>query len=133
MVKIMKEFLNIVNNIHDAIQNSVGGLGTGINDKQLHFIVIGIIGMVIFFATQALFKWLSKYSITAISFIYSLTVLTVIVFAIEIEQWLTKRGNMQFGDIVAGMNGFFYLFCVYLAIRFVIFGVKKIITIAKEK
>ena len=133
MKELLYTIIEIISVLHTKLLALNDAYEYNFTDKQLHFIVIGIIGMVIFFATQALFKWLSKYSITAISFIYSLTVLTVIVFAIEIEQWLTKRGNMEFGDIVAGMNGFFYLFCVYLAIRFVIFGVKKIITIAKEK
>lgn len=133
MVELMKHLIDIVNNIHDFIQNLIKVFGANLTDKDLHFIVIGIIGIIIFFITQALFKWLSKYSITAISFIYSFTVLTVIVFAIEIEQKITKRGNMEFGDIVAGMNGFLFLFFIYVVIRVVVYCIKKIISIIKEK
>ena len=65
-------------------------------------------GMGGFVVVQFLFRFLSKWSITVISFIYTLTVLLVIVFAIEIQQKITGRGNMEFADAVsrtAGISG----------------------------
>lgn len=124
MAEIIKILMGIVNNVHDALQDISDGLNINFNDKQLHFIIIGIVGIVIFAFTQALFKWLSKYSITAISFIYTFTVLLVIVFAIEIGQKITNRGNMEFADIVAGIIGFMYLFAIYLVIKLLVYLVK---------
>ena len=51
-------------------------------DKQLHFLVIGIIGMLILVIIYPLFKILSENHILAIAFIYVFTVIVVITFAI---------------------------------------------------
>jgi hypothetical protein len=125
MVEIIKIFIAFINNLHDSIIHNDSFFN--FTDKQLHFIVIGIIGAIIFAITQSVFKKLAKYSITAISFIYTFTLLIVIVFGIEIEQKITKRGNMEFNDILAGLYGFLYLFAIYLFIRFVVYFVKKYI------
>ncbi|MBL4931290.1 hypothetical protein [Clostridium paridis] len=117
MAGVIKFLMNVVNNLHDFLQKIFNKMGVGLNDKQLHFIIIGLLGICIFAITQLAFKKLSKYSITAISFIYTFTVLVVIVFAIEIGQKITKRGNMEFEDIVAGLMGFLYLFIIYLIIK----------------
>lgn len=81
--------------------------------------------MVIFLIVNLLFKYIAKYSISAISFIYTFTVMVVFVFAIEIEQKITKRGNMEFKDITAGLWGFLEFFGMYLAIKLVIYLIKK--------
>lgn len=52
--------------------------------------------------------------------------MVVFVFAIEIEQKITKRGNMEFKDITAGLWGFLEFFGVYLAIKLVIYLIKKL-------
>ncbi|GFP74121.1 hypothetical protein [Clostridium fungisolvens] len=125
MVAIIKALMRAVNDIHDVFIQKAQGSGYNLTDKQLHFIIIGIIGILIFAGTQMLFKWLAKYSITAISFIYTFTVLLVIVFGIEIEQKITKRGNMEFADIVAGIWGFLYIFIIYLIIRIAVYLIKQ--------
>jgi hypothetical protein len=123
--------MQAMNDIHDIIIDS-SFLGK-YSDKQLHFIIIGIIGIIIFAATQLLFKWLAKRSITAISFIYTITVLIVLVFGIEIQQKITGRGNMEFNDILAGIYGFMYIFFFYLVVKLLIYVIKKYIFGNKEK
>lgn len=125
MLELLKLFTSIINYAHDAIVNFVRARGYNLTDKDLHFIIIALMGLTIFICVQILFKFLSKYSITAISFIYTFTVLVVIVFAIEIQQKLTNRGNMEFADIVYGLYGFLCIFAVYLLIKGVIWAVKK--------
>jgi len=125
MVELLKLTADFINDLHDAVLDIVEIAGYSLNDKQLHFIFMALIGIIIFGFTQVIFKWLAKYSITAISFIYSLTVMIVIVFAIEIQQKLTNRGNMEFADIAYGLYGFIYVFCIYLFIRLVIHLIKK--------
>jgi hypothetical protein len=129
LVNIIKELIKLMNDIHDTIIHKahIGGF----SDKQLHFIIIGIIGAIIFAGTQMLFKWLAKRSITAISFIYTFTVLVVLVFGIEIEQKITGRGNMEFNDILAGIYGFLYIFSFYLVIRLIIYICKRYILVEK--
>ena len=98
--------MDAANDIHDAILDS--NKLAQFNDKQLHFIIIGIIG-IHFATTHTLFKWLQG-SITAISFIYTMTVLIVLVFVIEIQQ------SLQWGKWVDDMLQYivFYLFIIYL-------------------
>jgi hypothetical protein len=114
---VIKFFADAVNNLHDLLIVIVQLFGLEVTDKQLHFWVIGVFGMVSFTFVQIFFKWMAKYSITAISFVYTFTILIVIVFAIEIQQKVTNRGNMEFQDAVIGLWGFCVLFFVYLAIR----------------
>lgn len=124
MVEILKLVASFINDLHDKVLDIVSIAGYPLNDKQLHFIFMASIGIIIFAFTQLIFKKLSKYSITAISFIYTLTVMIVIVFAIEIQQKITNRGNMEFSDIAYGLYGFIYIFLIYLLIKFIIIAIK---------
>lgn len=124
MVEILKLTASFINDLHDKVLDIVSIGGYTLNDKQLHFIFMALIGIIIFAFTQVIFKALAKYSITAISFIYSFTVMVVIVFAIEIQQKITNRGNMEFADIVYGLYGFIYLFLIYLLIKYIIILIK---------
>jgi len=112
--KALKIMTSIVNYFHDNLVLLTQRLGLHFNDKQLHFLVIGILGMILFIFVNMLFKVLIRYSLRAISFIYTFTVLIVLVFAIEIEQKITGRGHMDFQDIVNGLWGFLVAFALYL-------------------
>lgn len=133
MIELLKAIADIINNIHDKVTDIVQISGLGFNDKQLHFIAMALIGIVIFAITQLTFKKLAKYSITAISFIYTFTIMIVIVFAIEIQQKLTNRGNMEFADIAYGIYGFIYIFSIYLAIKLIYMLIKNQVTKLKVK
>ncbi|WP_246942801.1 hypothetical protein [Bacillus pinisoli] len=114
MKEIIRSIANLVNDTHDIIMELSLTLGLNLTDKQLHLWVMGIIGIFIFFNVQILFKLLAKWSITLISFIYTFTVIVVIVFTIEIQQKITGRGNMEFADAVIGIYGFLIFFFLYL-------------------
>ncbi|HEX6593803.1 MAG TPA: hypothetical protein VF095_04355 [Bacillota bacterium] len=109
---------HIINDIHDLL---VDRFGLHMTDKELHFWVFGIVGIVTFFIVYALFKVIStmKWSIMILSFIYTFTVMIVLVFAIELQQALTNRGNMEFADAVMGLWGFFVFFAVYAVVALV--------------
>lgn len=86
-------------------------------DKELHFIVIGILGMAMLLVVYPIFKALSKNHVMVIAWIYVFTLILVITFAIEIGQKVTNTGAMEFADIVFGVVGFLTLFIVFLIIR----------------
>lgn len=125
MIKILKMIVEIINELHDIFTKFFRGVGMQFSDKQLHFIIIGVIGMFIYLVVDKLFKAISKDSISVLSFIYTVTVLMVIVFGIEIEQKITNSGNMEFADIVAGLWGFTAFFVAYLIIYGSILLIKK--------
>lgn len=133
MTELLKLLALLTNEAHDLLIKFSRLLGFSYNDKQLHFIIVGIIGMITFFIVHAVFKALSKISITAISFVYTFTVMVVFVFAIEIQQKITKRGNMEFEDITAGLWGFIEFFAIYAALRLLIFAVSKFIESLKKE
>lgn len=58
-----------------------------------------------------------------IAWIYVLTLIIVITFAIEIGQKVTGTGNMEFADIVMGVFGFIVMFLVFSVVR----GIYKLI------
>ena len=107
----------IINSIHDIIMEMSNSAGFNFTDKDLHLWVFGIIGIISFGFIHTLFKFLSKYSITAISFVYTITVMVVLVFAIEIQQKITGRGQMEFDDAVIGLWGFLLFFAVFLVLK----------------
>src|SRR5699024_4110885 len=89
-------------------------------DKELHFWVFGIVGIVTFFIVYVLFKVIAnmKWSIAILSFIYTFTVMVVLVFAIELQQALTYRGIMEFADAVIVFWGFLVFFAGYAVVAF---------------
>lgn len=115
----------VVNNIHDKL-NDIFGLQ--MTDKELHFWIIGIIGIITFFVVYGCFKIVEKmkWSITILSFIYTLTVMVVLVFAIELQQAITNRGNMEFEDAVMGIWGFLVFFMVYCLLAVIVYLLVKI-------
>lgn len=87
-------------------------------DKELHFLIIGLMGMGFIFVVYPVFKWLAKRNhIMTIAWIYVFTLIIVITFAIEIGQKVTDTGTMDFADIVFGVVGFIVMFAVFSVIR----------------
>jgi hypothetical protein len=119
-IKLLAE---AVNGLHDIlIRISNNALGLNLTDKDLHFWIMGVIGIGVFFFIFAVTKWLSKmpFGITMISFLYTMTFMFVLVFAIEIQQAITNRGNMEFADAAIGLWGFLVLFMVYGALALLV-------------
>lgn len=112
MREVIGTMAEIVNTFHDILINL---FGLHMTDKELHFWIIGIIGMIIFLIVYVSFKIVEtmKWNITILAFIYTFTVVVVVVFAIELQQAVTNRGNMEFADAIAGLYGFLVFFGVY--------------------
>ena len=89
-----------------------------LSDKMLHFLVIGVLGMLIVFVIHPLFTQLAKHDhVLVITWVYVFTLILVLTFAIEIGQGYTGQGTMDFEDIVFGIGGFILLFLVFAVIR----------------
>ena len=110
---------------HDAIMTLNDSFETNFSDKELHFLVIGAMGLVLIMLVYPVFKLLARHNrVLVITWIYALTVLVVLTFAIEIGQSVTGMGTMEFGDVVAGMGGFFAVSAVIAALHLVLWSVK---------
>jgi hypothetical protein len=118
----MKEFIYkaiyLIAEIHDRILSMNDEGGWYFDDKQLHFIVIGIAGMAGILICYPLFKALAKHGHTmVIAFIYVFTLILVLSFAIEIGQWYSGTGAMDPEDISYGLAGFLAMFVVFAVLR----------------
>jgi hypothetical protein len=122
MVEVLRWMVSVVNQLRDFLLLAVRKLGLRLDDKQLHFWVLGLIGIALFVAVDAAFRWVSKWSVSAISFIYTMSMLVIVALAMEIQQQITRRGALDFNDILAGIWGFVTLFCLYLLVRMAVHG-----------
>ncbi|MGM0889998.1 MAG: hypothetical protein ACQEW5_24335 [Bacillota bacterium] len=116
MKEIIQILAEIVNNLHDFILFFVSDtLNSNATDKDLHFWIMGIIGIIIFLFVLFLSNLIARmrFGITILSFLYTFTVMVVLVFAIEIQQALTSRGNMEFQDAAIGLWGFIVFFMAF--------------------
>lgn len=127
----MKEWLYkivfLIARIHERILSWNDTYEYHLSDKQLHFIVIGALGLGMIFVIYPFFKWLARRDhIMVISWIYVFTLLVVLTFAIEIGQKLTNTGIMEFSDIMFGLVGFFVMFGIFGTLRAIVKGIKKL-------
>ena len=118
---------------HDAIMTLNDSFETNFSDKELHFLVIGAIGLGLILFVYPVFKLLANRNrVLAITWIYALTVLTVLTFAIEIGQRITGTGDMDFGDIVAGMGGFFAVTAVLIVLHLLAWTVRTLFRLGRK-
>jgi len=121
MESLLYFIVSVISAIHNYIMSLNDSVEYSFTDKELHFIVIGALGILLIFLIHPLFRMLANGDhILTISFIYVFTLIIVITFAIEIGQWATGTGAMEFADITAGVLGFLAVFCVFAIIRAVI-------------
>ncbi len=118
----MKELLywivGWITRIHNYILRLNDAFEYNFTDKELHFLVIGVLGMALIFMVYPVFRWLAKRDhVMTIAWIYVFTLIIVITFAIEIGQQATNSGNMEFADIMTGVFGFVLMFLVFSAVR----------------
>ena len=131
MKTILYKLVEYAAQIHNKILSLNDAYEYHFSDKQLHFLVIGMIGMLLIFVVHPIFKALANHGhVMVISWIYVFTLIIVITFAIEIVQKITGTGNMEFNDIVFGVAGFILMFAIFAVIRAII---KAIISFAGRR
>ncbi len=125
--------IKIITAIHNSIMTWNDSFETVFTDKELHFWVIGILGMVLLFVVFPLFKLLSRRHVLVIAWVYVFTLMVVVTFAIEIGQGFTHTGTMDFADIVSGLTGFMVLFIIFAVVRAIILGIIHLFKPRKKK
>lgn len=125
----MKDFLYWVIDgitlLHRSFLQLNNRFNWSLNDKQLHFYVFGLACFLLFLVVHFIFVRLAKVSIMTISWFYTCTVAIVLAFAIEIGQKHTNTGNMEFWDIVYGINGYMFFFAIFIVMMILFKLVKK--------
>ena len=125
--KIVDLLIYIIYKTHTYFLSMNDSFEAQLSDKQLHFLIIGLLGIGMLLVIYPLFKWMAKKNLTVlISWFYVFTVLVVITFAIEIGQWYSHTGEMDFNDILAGLVGYFAMSFIFLLVVAIIELIKSI-------
>ena len=120
----------IIARIHSRILSWNDSREYAFTDKELHFLVIGLLGMGMILVIYPLFLYLARKKLTMIiTWLYVFTVLVGLTFAIEIGQKITGTGIMEFRDVAYGLLGFFFMFAIYILIR----GIYRLIRLAVRR
>ena len=83
MTKLLYWCVGIITRLHNEIMRLNDAFEMNFTDKDLHFLVIGLLGMPMIFVVYPLFKYLAKHNHEmVIAWIYVFTVIIVITFAI---------------------------------------------------
>lgn len=106
--------VEVIAKIHNRLLSLNDAFEYDFTDKELHFLVIGALGMIMIFVVYPVFKWLARNNhVMVISWIYVFTLIIVITFAIEIGQKVSNTGAMEFADIMFGLVGFLVMFAIF--------------------
>lgn len=134
MTKLLYWCVGIITRLHNEIMRLNDAFEMNFTDKDLHFLVIGLLGMAMIFVVYPLFKYLAKHNHEmVIAWIYVFTVIIVITFAIEIGQKITGTGNMEFADIMFGLVGFIVIFLIFSLVRALFHLIQRLIRYIKKK
>ena len=118
MWDIIYRFTTWASRVHDSVLRINDTGGWYFDDKQLHFIVFGMFGMLLIFVLYPIFKALARRDHTmVITWLYVFTLVMVLSFAVEIGQWYTGSGHMDSEDIAYGISGFLVMFIIYALLR----------------
>lgn len=118
MERALYAIVEMIARVHSYLLKMNDSYEYNFSDKELHFLIIGAMGMLMIFVVHPVFKWLVRTDhIMVISWIYVFTLIIVITFAIEIGQRVTHTGVMEFADIMFGVVGFIFMFLVFSVIR----------------
>lgn len=124
--KITDLLIEIIYKIHTYLLTLNDNLAISFSDKELHFLIFGILGILMIILLYPLFKWfVKKKLLILIVWLYVFTILVVVAFAIEIAQWYSGSGTMEFKDIVAGLVGYFIMSFIFILIIKILKGLKK--------
>ncbi len=122
----MKAFLyfvvDLVAKVHDYLLHINDSFELYFSDKQLHFLVMGAAGFFLFLVVRWLF---SKLRPNAVAWVYTLTVMGTLAFAIEIGQAITNTGNMEMADVAMGMWGVIAFGAVYTVIHYIVKALRR--------
>ena len=127
MVRFLYYMVSGISRIHDKLLQINDTSALFLTDKQLHFVVMGLVGMGLLLVIYPLFLLLSKKHVLTIAWIYVFTVMVVLSFAIEIGQGITDTGNMDLEDVISGLAGFMLLFFIFAVLRMIFLGIRSLL------
>ncbi len=134
MDTLIYDLLHIVAQFHSSIMSLNDAYEYDFTDKELHFIVIGIAGVLMIMVFHTIFYILARTDhLMVVTWLYVFSLLVAITFAIELGQKLTGTGAMELADMLMGLWGFIVFFGIFSIIRAIYHLILRLIRQRKEK
>ena len=126
--KIIKKVITIVTYFHTEILSLNDSYELYLSDKQLHFYVVAVLGLLLLLCLYPLFLYLVKRKKTLyITWFYVFTFLLAFTSLIEVGQKLTGTGEMDYMDTLAGILGFIGVSIIVFVIRWIYLLIRRFI------
>ena len=107
MKDLMLWFILLIARVHDRLLAVSNRLPTGLTDKQLHFVIFGLFGALLFVLLYYPVRGLVRRGrVGALCFLMTFLMVFLFAFAVEVGQFATGTGRMEVADITAGILGF---------------------------
>jgi len=105
MKDMVYHFISLAADLHDHLLMLNDAYEARLSDKDLHFLVFGLFGALVFLLAWALFRTLRNHLGVA-AWLCSFFAMLMLALAVEVGQFISGTGAMEISDIAAGMLGF---------------------------
>lgn len=122
MKEVLRFIVDLVARVHDYLLHLNDSFELYLSDKELHFLVMGLLGLILFAAARLLF---SKLRPNAVAWIFTCAAMGALILAIEIGQYFTGTGDLEFSDIAMGAWGVLAFAAAYTLIHYAIKAVRR--------
>ena len=114
----LANMVRVVTYLHTRILGLNDSYELYLSDKELHFYVVAITGVLLILVLYPLFRYMVKRNKTLlITWIFVFVFLVGFTLLIEVGQKLTGTGDMDYLDTVAGLMGFIVASAILLIVR----------------
>ena len=121
MGKLLLEIVTLIARFHDRVLALNSVYETGLTDKQLHFLFVGVFGLLLiallYFPVRALVR---RGRTAALVWLLALPLVLAFCFAVEIGQYETRTGVLEVADIAYGLLGFLAFSALWALIRWLV-------------
>lgn len=125
---ILNKIITIITYFHTKILSLNDSYELYLSDKQLHFYVVAVLGLLLLLCLYPLFLYLVKRKKTLyITWFYVFTFLLAFTSLIEVGQKLTGTGEMDYMDTLAGILGFIGVSIIVFVIRWIYLLIRRFI------
>ena len=125
---ILNKIITIITYFHTKILSLNDNYELYLSDKQLHFYVVALLGLLLLLCLYPLFLYLVKRKKTLyITWFYVFTFLLAFTSLIEVGQKLTGTGEMDYMDTLAGILGFIGVSIIVFVIRWIYLLIRRFI------
>ena len=120
--------------VHDDVWTYNLTLPKSFSDKELHFLVIGSISLLMLIVLYPIFLFLVRHKCVALlTWLFAFIFVVFTCFSIEFGQYLTGTGSMELADVTYGVMGFLFASGIALALLLFIKGVIAVIRLIRRR